>query len=292
VRTDDVGQSAPSGITQPIFHLAGYVGDRQDWNEPDTNLSLPTMDDGALPTPSQDAPAMRLWADGFGVNNPHEFDALLGLPSVHVRINVAQEAELDEIRAASRALDFAGNLRVSDTTQYFPNSAPTPLPDDLYSGRFDPDPSHLWTLLPYFDSPAPVQQRDTEQPQLSIEVQASDTNIGQTSSFVCDLCQIVCFDSTSLRCVIPRRTWVQCHAMSAANKIQETQRKAHRQGSQVSVRSWRLRPWLPIQEGFTEAPCQQARQVSARYTLLRGKRGRQRVRQKIHPPRSSSATLA
>ena len=161
---------------------------------------------------------MRLWADGSGVNNPHEFDALLGQPSVHVRINDTQEAELDEIRVASRALDFAGNLRVSDTTQYFPNSAPTPLPDDLYSGRFDPDPSHLWTLLPYFDSPAPVQQRDTEQPQLSIEVQASDTNIGQTSSFVCDLCQIVCFDSTSLRCVIPRRTWVQCQRLTRSRR--------------------------------------------------------------------------
>jgi hypothetical protein len=215
VRTDDVGQSAPSGITQPIFHLAGYVGDRQDWNEPDTNLSLPTMDDGALPTPSQDAPAMRLWADGSGVNNPHEFDALLGLPSVHVRINVAQEAELDGIRAASRALDVAGDLQVLDTTQ---NPTPTPLPEDFYSGGFDPDPLHLWTLLPYPEFPAPVQQRGTEQPQLSTEAQPSDTNIDQTPPFVCDLCPHIALNAGRLKYVLPGRTMVRFRQLTRSRK--------------------------------------------------------------------------
>jgi hypothetical protein len=215
VRTDDVGQSAPSGITQPIFHLAGYVGDCQDWNEPDTNLSLPTMDDGALPTPSQDAPAMRLWADGSGVNNPHEFDALLGLPSVHVRINVAQEAELDGIRAASRALDVAGDLQVLDTTQ---NPTPTPLPEDFYSGGFDPDPLHLWTLLPYPEFPAPVQQRGTEQPQLSTEAQPSDTNIDQTPPFVCDLCPHIALNAGRLKYVLPGRTMVRFRQLTRSRK--------------------------------------------------------------------------
>jgi hypothetical protein len=176
------------------------------------------MDDGALPTPFQEAAAvMRLWSDASDVSNLGAFDLLFGHEKAHVEINGAEEAELDDIRAISRGLDVAGNLQVSDTTLGPPNSTPTPLPEDIYSGRFDPDPRYPWTMLPYPNSRAPVQQRGTEQPQLSTEAQP-DANTDESSPFACDLCPHIALDADRLEYVLPGRAMMRFRQLTGSRR--------------------------------------------------------------------------
>jgi hypothetical protein len=203
VRADDADQPAPSGDIHPIFNPPGYFGDVQDWDKPDTNFSLPTLEDGALPNPSQEADSWYSWADNYD----HIFDTLPDDPSVYAEINDPMEVDIKEILAASRVLDVAGGLQVSGATLELLNPTPALPCDDFV--EFDPDLLHQWMMSQLTDLPAKVLQDGTEQSQLGAEAQPSYTNTRQPSSLVCYVCQRVCYDSLSLRSVVAGRTRVQ-----------------------------------------------------------------------------------
>jgi hypothetical protein len=218
VRADDVDQPAPSGSIHPIFNPPGYFGDVQDWDLPDTNFSLPTLEDGALPNPSQEAASWNPWADNYD----HMFDTLSDDPFVYAEIEDPMEVDIDEILEASRILDVAGGLEMSSATLELLNPAPALPCDD--SVVFDPDELHQWKMPQPTDLPAKVLQDGTEQSQLGAEALPSYTNTHQPSSFVCDICPRVCYDSISLKSVLAGRMCVQPQQLtrSRRHKVKHT----------------------------------------------------------------------